>query len=50
MRAGNILKVIATDPMTQIDIPHFCQQGGHDLLEMETRDKIYCFLIKKAGE
>jgi len=50
MPAGNILKVIATDPMTQIDVPHFCQQGGHDLLGMDITGGIYCFLIKKAGE
>lgn len=50
MTPGNILKVVATDPMTQIDIPHFCRQGGHDLLEMGITDGVCCFMIKKAGE
>ncbi|MDP4822831.1 MAG: sulfurtransferase TusA family protein [Aestuariivirgaceae bacterium] len=27
-----ILHLIATDPMAKIDIPHFCNEQGHDLL------------------
>ncbi|PCI33529.1 MAG: hypothetical protein COB54_04315 [Alphaproteobacteria bacterium] len=50
MMKGAILKVLATDPMTQIDIPHFCQQSGHDLMEMSQKDDVFVFLIKKAGE
>ncbi len=50
MSPGDILKVMATDPMTQIDLPYFCQQGGHVLLEITEKDSIYYFLIKKAGE
>lgn len=47
---GTILKVVATDPMTQIDFPHFCQESGHDLLEMTEVNAVFYFLIKKAGE
>lgn len=49
MKGGDILRVTATDPMTQIDFPYFCQQAGHDLLDMTIKDEIYYFLIKKAG-
>lgn len=46
---GTILKVMATDPMTQIDLPHFCQESGHDMLEMTKENAVFHFLIKKAG-
>ncbi|TMV76892.1 sulfurtransferase TusA family protein [Thioclava sp. BHET1] len=29
---GDLLQVIATDPAAAIDLPHFCQQAGHDYL------------------
>ena len=30
--AGEVLRVVATDPSTQWDIPKFCQFLGHELL------------------
>ncbi|MBL4801385.1 MAG: sulfurtransferase TusA family protein [Emcibacter sp.] len=48
MSGGTILKVVATDAMTQIDFPHFCQQGRHELLEMSGESGIYSFLIRKS--
>ncbi|OKL44913.1 sulfurtransferase TusA family protein [Pseudovibrio exalbescens] len=33
MAPGEHLEVWATDPMSQIDIPHMCNQDGHRLLE-----------------
>ena len=50
MQAGELLIVQATDPMTQIDFPHFCFQGRHELLEMVLKENIYTFIIKKSGE
>ena len=49
MRIGEHLFVQATDPMTQLDFPHFCQESGHELLEMSEDGDIYHFLIKKSG-
>ena len=28
MKPGEVLAVIASDPATQIDIPHFCAEAG----------------------
>ncbi|MCK5426000.1 MAG: sulfurtransferase TusA family protein [Emcibacter sp.] len=50
MPPTTILKILATDPMTQIDFPHFCQESGHELLEMTEVNTVFHFLIKKAGE
>ncbi len=50
MPGGSILRVLATDPMTRVDFPHFCQESGHELLEMTEEGDILVFLIIKAGE
>ena len=30
---GQVVRLLATDPAAVIDVPHFCAQGGHELLE-----------------
>lgn len=45
---GTILKIIATDPSTQRDIPKFCGFLGHQLLEQTVTEKTYCYLIQKS--
>jgi tRNA 2-thiouridine synthesizing protein A len=47
MTTGQILWVLATDPMAAIDLPHFCSQAGHSYLgctavEGATRYMIAC--------
>ena len=32
MAPGAVLRVLATDRMAEIDLPHFCNQAGHDYL------------------
>lgn len=47
MGSGAVLTVIATDPMAAIDIPHFCNEQGHQL-ESQSRDgNILTFRIKR---
>lgn len=47
MASGEILKVIATDPMSAIDMPHFCAEQGHTLLAQEHRDATFIFRIRR---
>jgi tRNA 2-thiouridine synthesizing protein A len=47
MATGSVLKVIATDPMSAIDMPHFCNEQGHVLLSHETQDRNHIFRIKR---
>ncbi len=47
MASGDILKVIATDPMSAIDVPHFCSQQGHVLLSYDTIDRQHIFRIRR---
>jgi tRNA 2-thiouridine synthesizing protein A len=47
MASADVLRVIATDPMSAIDIPHFCTEQGHILLSHQTLDKQHIFRIKR---
>jgi tRNA 2-thiouridine synthesizing protein A len=44
---GEVIKVIATDPSTQRDIPKFCLFLGHELIEQEKSDTQFIFYIRK---
>ena len=48
MASGDVLKVIATDPSTQRDIPKFCHFLGHELLDQQELDQTYVYSIRKA--
>ena len=48
MPAGGILVVIADDPAAPLDFDHFCQTGGHDLLESVAKDGVFTMRIAKA--
>ncbi|MBP9950550.1 MAG: sulfurtransferase TusA family protein [Cypionkella sp.] len=32
MESGQVLKLLATDKMAAIDLPHFCAESGHQFL------------------
>ena len=35
MTSGGVLRMIADDPAARVDVPHFCAEQGHDLLEQQ---------------
>lgn len=45
---GSVLKVIADDPAAMVDVPHFCAEQGHDLLDQADRDGVLEFLIRRG--
>ncbi len=47
MASGSILKVVATDPMSAIDMPHFCSEQGHTLLSHDTEHRQQIFRIRR---
>ncbi len=49
MEAGARLVLECTDPLTVIDVPHFCNQTGNRLVARERRDDLYIFTIEKSG-
>lgn len=46
--AGQLLRVLATDPSTTRDIPRFCQFLGHELVQEQEQDGVYTYLIRKG--
>jgi tRNA 2-thiouridine synthesizing protein A len=47
MQSGHVLKVIATDPMSAIDMPHFCNEQGHTLLDQSSEAGAFIFRIRR---
>ncbi|MFT3973895.1 MAG: sulfurtransferase TusA family protein [Amaricoccus sp.] len=33
LRPGALVRLLADDPAAILDVPHFCAQSGHDLLD-----------------
>jgi tRNA 2-thiouridine synthesizing protein A len=50
LQPGQVLRVRATDPAAVIDIPHFCAQGGHELLEVQEEGEVSAYFIQKGGQ
>ncbi|WP_257281817.1 MULTISPECIES: sulfurtransferase TusA [unclassified Endozoicomonas] len=48
MKPGEMVRVIATDPSSQRDIPRYCKFPDHELLSYEQVEKQYVYLICKA--
>jgi tRNA 2-thiouridine synthesizing protein A len=44
---GGLIEVETTDPLSAIDIPHFCNESGHVLVSQEKTGGGHRFLIRK---
>jgi tRNA 2-thiouridine synthesizing protein A len=47
LEPGETLKLIATDPASVIDVPHFCTEQGHELLSHEAENSRHIFRIRR---
>jgi tRNA 2-thiouridine synthesizing protein A len=45
---GTTLLLIADDPLARIDVPHFAQQAGHQVISAEADGALLRFRIRKA--
>lgn len=45
---GETLRLIATDPGSQNDIPAWARQTGHELVSTETNDKEFTYVVKRT--
>jgi tRNA 2-thiouridine synthesizing protein A len=46
---GQVLRLRATDPMTAIDLPHFCRSEGHDLIGVHREGPVSLYLIRRGA-
>jgi tRNA 2-thiouridine synthesizing protein A len=44
---GTRFRVLSTDPMAAIDVPHFCNENGHRLLASGKEGDVFSFEIEK---
>ena len=44
---GEVLRVVSTDPGSEIDFRVYADQAGHDLLSVELREAKFVFVIRK---
>ena len=49
MAAGELLRVLATDPGSERDFSVFARQSGNELLESEQDDGVFSYLLKKKA-
>ena len=49
MTAQATIEVFSTDPGSVADFQAFCRTTGNELIEHDEDDKVYRFVIKKAG-
>ncbi|MCK5726099.1 MAG: sulfurtransferase TusA family protein [Thiotrichaceae bacterium] len=48
MEAGEVLKIIATDPGSVKDFEAFCKQTGNELMDTSEEGNEFIFFIKKG--
>jgi tRNA 2-thiouridine synthesizing protein A len=46
--SGDIVILLADDPLAKIDVPHFVREAGHGLLAVETLPRGLRFRIRKG--
>lgn len=46
---GETLKILATDPGSVADFEAFCRTTGNELVESDTDNGVYTFLIKHTA-
>jgi len=50
MSAGQVLEIIADDPVAIIDIPHFCAEGDFSVIRTPNRGDACVFLVTAHGK
>jgi tRNA 2-thiouridine synthesizing protein A len=47
--AGRRVRLLATDPAAVVDVPHFCAEAGHRLIQQTQEGETLIFLIEKSA-
>jgi tRNA 2-thiouridine synthesizing protein A len=47
--AGEAIRLLADDPAAIVDVPHFCAESGHELVETGAVGGAQSYLVRKVG-
>ena len=45
---GDVLRMEADDPAAVVDVPHYCAEAGHELIDMTDAGAAQVYLIRKG--
>lgn len=48
MQAGEVLKVLATDPGSERDFKVFVEQSRHEMMDVFKEGELFTYIIKKS--
>lgn len=48
MAPGQVLRLVATDAMAAVDVPHFCTEAGHELVDVTAQGAAGVWLIRRG--
>ena len=49
LQAGERIRLLADDPAAIVDVPHFCNESGHALIESSETSGTLSFVIEKRS-
>ncbi|NNE53283.1 MAG: sulfurtransferase TusA family protein [Sulfitobacter sp.] len=49
LAVGDAIRLRADDPAAIVDVPHFCAEAGHELVETSDEGSAQVYLVKKGG-
>ena len=48
IQTGQVARLVATDPMAAVDVPHFCAEAGHVFLGEQPMDGATAYFLRKG--
>ena len=48
LATGDTLEMRADDPAAIVDVPHFCSEAGHELVELRDDGPVQIYVIRKG--
>ena len=48
IKNGEFVELKATDPMTLIDVPNYCRETGHEVVNVTEVNNYILYLVKKC--
>ena len=47
--SGDVVTLRADDPAAIVDVPHFCAEAGHTLVDTQTEGAVQVYQVRKGG-